>query len=73
MGGALASDGSSVMLRTERGVAAVLRKDAHWLVAVHCYGHRLELAFQDVIKKVPLLERMNVLLYGLFTTQHSQL
>ena len=67
---ALGSDGASVMLGTERGVAVLLRKDAPWLVAVYCYGHRLELAFKDVIKKVPLLERLNVLLYGLFYFYH---
>ena len=67
---ALGSDGASVMLGTERGVAALLRKDAPWLVAVHYYGHRLELAFKDVTKKVPLLERLNVLLYGLFYFYH---
>ena len=69
---ALGSDGASVMHGTERGVAALLRKDAPGLVAVHCYGygHRLELAFKDVIEKVPLLERLNVLLYGLFYFNH---
>ena len=67
---AMGSDGASVMLGSERGVAALLKKNAPWLIAVHCYGHRLELAFKDVIKKVPLLERMNVLLYDLFYFYH---
>ena len=67
---AMGSDGESVMLGSERGVASLMKKNAPWLVAVHCYGHRLELAFKDVIKKVPLLERMNVLLYGLFYFYH---
>ena len=67
---AMGSDGASVMLGSERGVASLMKKNAPWLVAVHCYGHRLELAFKDVIKKVPLLERMNVLLYGLFYFYH---
>ena len=66
----MGSDGASVMLGSENGVATLFWKYSPWLFAVHCYGHRLELAFKDVIKKVPLLERLNVLLYGLYYFYH---
>ena len=66
----MGSDGASVMLGSERGFAALLKKNVPCLVAGHCYGHILEQAFKDVVKKVPLLERMNVLLYGLFYYYH---
>ena len=67
---AMGSDGASVMLDSENGVVSLFWKYSPWLVAVYCYGHRLELAFKDVIKKVPLLERLNVLLYGLYYFYH---
>ena len=46
---AMGSDGASVMLGSENGVVTLLQKYSPWLVAVHCYGYRLELAFKDVI------------------------
>ena len=67
---AMGSNGATVMLGSENGVVTLFQKYSSWLVAVHCYGHRLELAFKDVIKKVPLLERLNVLLYGLYYFYH---
>ena len=53
---AMGSDGASVMLGSENGVVTLFQKYSPWFVAVHWYGHSLELAFKDVTKKVPLLE-----------------
>ena len=63
---AMGSDGASFMLGSENGVVTLFQKYSPWLVAVHCYGQRLELAFKDAIKKVSLLERLNVLLCVLY-------
>ena len=41
------ADGASVNMGCRRGVAARLRVDKPWLVAVHCFNHRLELAVRD--------------------------
>ena len=49
---ALGSDGASVMLGKNNGVIALLQAIQPSMIAVHCSGHRLELAFKDTIKKV---------------------
>ena len=36
------------------------------MIAFHCSGHRLELAYKDAIKKFPLAEKVVTLLSGLF-------
>lgn len=50
----MGSDGASFMLGCNNGVAAHLRRLQPVMVAVHCYAHKLELAFKDAIKHVPL-------------------
>ena len=67
---AMGSDGASDMLGSKNGVVTLFQKYSPWLVAVHCYGHKIELAFKNVIRKVPLLERLQVLLYGLYYFYH---
>ena len=41
------ADGDSVNMGRKKGVAARLRVDKPWLVTVHCFNHRLELAVKD--------------------------
>ena len=41
------ADGASVNMGRKKGVAARLRVDKPWLVTVHCFNHRLELAVKD--------------------------
>ena len=36
------------------------------MIAVHCSGHRLKLAYKDAIRKLPLAEKVVTLLSGLF-------
>ena len=48
---ALGSDGASVMLGKNNGVIALLQTMQPSIIAVHCSGHRLELAYKDMIKK----------------------
>ena len=63
---ALGSDGASVMLGKNNGVIALLQKIQPATVAVHCSGHRLELAYKDAIKKVAVAEKVVTLLSGLY-------
>ncbi|WAR25571.1 K1586-like protein, partial [Mya arenaria] len=60
------SDGASNMQGHKSGLVALLRKTHPHIVTVHCLAHRLELAFKDTIKKVPLYEKMMTLLLGLY-------
>lgn len=48
-------------------MAALLRRDVNpELVNVHCFAHRLELAFRDVLKKSKVYDKLMTLLTGLF-------
>lgn len=68
----LGSDGASVMLGRNNGVAAKLRRLQPAMVAVHCYAHKLELAFKDAIKHVPLDKKVTTcLLQGLYYFYHN--
>ena len=63
---ALGSDGASVMLGKNNGVIALLQAIQPATIAVHCSGHRLELAYKDAIKKAPTAEKVVTLLCGLY-------
>lgn len=63
---ALGSDGASVMLGKNNGVIALLQAIQPSMIAVHCSGHRLELAFKDTMKKVANAEKVLTLLSGLY-------
>ena len=62
----LGSDGAAVMLGKNRGVISLLQAHQPSMIAVHCSGHRLELAYKDGIKKIPLAEKVVTLLTGLY-------
>ena len=63
---ALGSDGASVMLGKNNGVIALLQSEQPSVIAMHCSGHRLELAYKDSMKKHPLAEKVLTLLTGLY-------
>ena len=63
---ALGSDGAAVMLGKNSGVITLLQAHQPSMIAVHCSGHRLELAYKDTIKKFPLPEKVVTLLTGLY-------
>ena len=63
---ALGSDGASVMLGKNNGVIAHLLSEQPSMIAVHCSGHRLELAYKDAVKKCPLVEKVTTLLKALY-------
>ncbi|CAC5403614.1 unnamed protein product [Mytilus coruscus] len=59
------TDGASVMLGSKTGSVQRLREAVGrpWLIAVHCSGHKLELAFKDTIKKkINLYDKLSLLL-----------
>ena len=64
---ALGSNGALVMLGKNNGVIALLQAIQPSMIAVHCSGHRLELAFKDTVKKVANADKIITLLTGLFT------
>ena len=70
---ALWSDGASVMLGKNNGVIALLQAIQPSMIAVHCSGHRLELAFKDTVKKGASADKIITLLTGLFYMYRSAL
>ena len=62
----LGSDGASVMLGKNNGVIALLQEIQPATIAVHCSGHMFELAYKDAIKKAPTVEKVIILLCGLY-------
>ena len=62
----LGSDGASNMTGKKGDLAALLKSNVNSeLVNVHCFAHRLELAFRDVLKKNKKYEKVMTLLIGL--------
>ena len=49
------SDGASVMLGKNNGVAAILKREIPHLYEQHCVAHREDLAFEDAWKKLALM------------------
>ena len=47
---ALGSDGAAVMQEKKSGVISLLQAEQPSMIAVHCSGHSLALAYKDVIK-----------------------
>ncbi len=68
----MGSDGASVMLGANNGVAALLKKEQPALVTIHCFRHKLELAYKDSVKGVDLDVKVSVCrLAGLFYFYHN--
>lgn len=61
------------MTGIKSGLATRLRDSiGDHFVNIHCFNHRLELAFLDVVKKVKLYDKLITLLVGLFYFYHRQ-
>ena len=60
------ADGASVNMGTHTGVATRLKETAPWLLAIHCFNHRLELAVQDAFKGIKAFEDIDELLLKLY-------
>ncbi|VDI01683.1 Hypothetical predicted protein [Mytilus galloprovincialis] len=64
---AMGSDGASNMVGRRSGLATLLRQEVNdEIINVHCFAHRLELAFRDVLKKEKKYDKLMTLLIGLY-------
>ncbi|XP_040294715.1 zinc finger protein 862-like [Bufo bufo] len=61
------SDGASVMLGKQNGVAACLRNDIPHLLEQHCVAHREDLGIEDACKKVSLMGDIEMFLRTVYT------
>ena len=59
-------DRASVMVGKKGGVSAYLTRLQPNCITVHCFAHRLELAFKDAVKENLLYDSCIVLLMGLY-------
>lgn len=57
-----------VMTGHLNGVVAKIKKqlDKPYILGVHCSAHRLELAYKDVVSKVPLYKKVDLLMINLY-------
>jgi len=46
---AFVADGAAINLGERKGVSTLLRQRSPWLVSIHCFNHRLELAVKDAL------------------------
>ena len=65
------SDGANVMTGKKGGVVAKWKQLQPLLQGVHCFAHRLELAFKDVVKNINYYSKMSTLLMGLYYFYHN--
>ena len=64
----LTSDGASVMLGKNNGVAALLKRQIPHLTKQHCVAHRENLGIDDAWKDVPLMRDVETLLRTVYST-----
>ena len=57
------------MIGKKGGVATYLKQIQPSLI-VHCLAHRLELAYKDAVKKIPVYSYLLVLLVGIYYFYH---
>ena len=62
------ADGASVNMGKDNGFIALLKKDLGrpFIQGIHCSAHRLELAYKDVVKVVPLFKKIDDFLLNLY-------
>ena len=65
------SDGASVMVGKKAGVATLLRQKKPELQSVHCYAHRLELAYKQAVKCVTYYQKVETIVTSLYTLYHK--
>ena len=68
---AFASDGAAVMTGRKTGVVTRLKAGRPEIIGVHCFPHRLELAFKDAIKDVSLHKKVEGFLLSLYLFYHN--
>ena len=63
----LTSDGASVMLGKNNGVAEILRRSIPYLLEQHCIAHREDLGIEDACKHVSLMADIETFLRTVYT------
>ena len=66
----IALDGASVNIGKHRSVVKLCQNLNPAILPVHCFSHRLELAFWDTAKSVVTFKKVYTLLQGLYTFYH---
>jgi len=64
-------DGAAVNLGVRQGLAALLRQEMPWLVAVHCLNHRLELAVKNAFANTYMDEVCSMLTNFYYVYENS--
>ena len=64
------ADGASVNFGRKNGLVALLKNPCPWLIAVHCFNHRLELAAKDAFKKT-YFENISEMLMAMYYLYHN--
>jgi hypothetical protein len=62
----MGSDGAAVMLGKDNGVIAKLKELQPVVQAVHCSAHRIELAYKDALRKIPIHGQVEGIMSGIF-------
>ena len=64
----MATDGASVMLGIKNGLVQKMKVEASksQLLWIHCSNHRLELAYRDAYKKLPLYTKIATLMTNIY-------
>ncbi|KAG7165648.1 Zinc finger protein 862-like 7 [Homarus americanus] len=64
----IGTDGANVMTGCRNGLVARLRRDLEKpeLEGIHCTAHKIELAYKDAVKDVPLAKKVNLLLLSIY-------
>ena len=69
-------DGASVNTGLHNGLGALIRKINPWLIVVHCFSHRFELAVKDTFKNTFFTEietMLNVKIFYLYKKSSKRL
>ena len=63
-------DGVAVNMGIHGGLGVLLKELSPWLMVVHCFNHRLELAIKDAFKHTAFnnIDEMLAVLYKLYKT-----
>ncbi|XP_044876872.1 zinc finger protein 862-like isoform X1 [Mauremys mutica] len=65
------SDGADVMVGENNGVAKLLKEIQPCVQSVHCFAHRLELAYKGALKSIQLYTTLSGLLQNMYYFYHN--
>ncbi|XP_074851770.1 zinc finger protein 862-like [Carettochelys insculpta] len=65
------SDGADVMVGENNGVAQLLKEIQPCVQSVHCFAHRLELAYKEALKSIQLYTTLIGLLQNIYYFYHN--